>query len=342
MKSFLSDNTSGVHSKIMNALIEANADHSIPYGNDKYSNEVTEILYDIFQTDKLSAYFVFNGTGANTVACAAGLRSYQSILTSNHGHIYDTETGAFENLSGSKIFPIQNVEGKITPYQLHKFLDDKGNIHHSQPKLISISQITEFGTAYTNSEICELCKFAHAHDMYVHIDGARLSNALVSQDTNLFEMITKNEVDIISIGGTKNGLMYGELIVCFNSDIDEHLKYFIKHGNQLASKSRFISAQFKEFFKDELYLEMAKKANDCAVHMKNLLSEIDNITVSYPVGGNVVLISTVDNIKSFIIDNGYGLPITYDGVEYIRMVTSFDTTKEEVENFITDLKNYLG
>ena len=336
MKMFLSDNNSGVHPNILGAMVKANKEHVFPYGHDVYTKKAELKFKEIFGQNT-EAYFVLNGTAANVIALSAALRPYESIICADSAHINGDECGAVERFTGSKSLQVPNVNGKISIDDIKKMLKFKGNYQRTQPKMISISQCSEFGTIYTVEEIKEISKFAHENDLYLHVDGSRISNAVVSLNTNLKEMITEAGVDILSFGGSKNGLMFGEAILVLNPNISKDLKYIRKQGMQLISKMRYISAQFLEYLENDLYYKNAKQANDMAVLLENELKNIKNIKIIYPVQSNMIFMKIPKNTMKYI-ENKYEFYIIDENDGLIRIVTSFDTTEKDIENFVNDIK----
>jgi threonine aldolase len=333
---FLSDNNSGVHPNILGAMVKANEGHVFPYGNDAYTKKAELKFKELFGQNT-EVYFVLNGTAANIIALSSALRPYESIICTDSAHINGDECGAVERFTGSKLLQVPNVNGKISIDDIKKMIKLKGNFHRTQPKMISISQCSEFGTVYTVEEIKEISKFARENDLYLHVDGSRISNAAVSLNTNFKEMITEAGVDILSFGGSKNGLMFGEAIVILNPNISEDLKYIRKQGMQLISKMRYISAQFLEYLENDLYYKNAKQANDMAMLLNNELKNIKEIEIIYPVQSNMIFMKVPKNIIKYI-ENKYEFYTIDENDGSIRFVTSFDTTKKDIENLVNDIK----
>jgi len=336
MKGFLSDNSSSVHEKVLQALIDANDGHSYPYGDDKYTKELKELMKTILGPTALTTV-MFNGTGANVIGLSGILNGYECVLTVDSAHINVDECGAFERFTGAKIICVPHVNGKIDVGLLEEHLSVIGNVHHNQPKAISISQATEFGSVYTIEELKTITSFAHKKGLIVHMDGARIANACVSLGVSFKEMITDTDIDIVSFGGTKNGLMYGELLVTFDEKIHEKLGYLRKQGMQLASKMRYVSVQFLAYFKDSMWLSNATNANKMCQRLFSELSSIEEVKFLSSVDANIIYAQFppewIEGIREkqhfYIMDETKGI---------IRLVTSFDTTKKEVERFIHDVK----
>lgn len=336
MKGFLSDNSSSVHKNIMAALIKANEGHMYPYGADPYTLELETRIKELFG-EGAKTTVVLNGTGANVLGLSSVMSSFHSILTVDASHVNVDECGSFEKLTGGKIIHVPHVNGKLQVELLEEHLKVKGNFHHNQPRVISISQVTEFGSVYTQREIREIADFAHEHGLLLHVDGARIANACVSLKTSFKEMITDTGVDLLSFGGTKNGLMYGELIISFNEETHERLGYLRKQGMQLASKMRYISAQFLEYLNENLWRVNAVNANEMCKKMYSGLKGIEEVEFLASVDANIIFakmpLSWIEALKEkhyfYIMDEANGV---------IRLVTSFDTDIHEVESFLHDVK----
>ncbi len=338
MKGFLSDNTASVHPDVMKKLVEVNFEHAMPYGADDITARAKEIISELF--DGAYTTFVLNGTGANVVGLDALIDSYNAVICADTAHINVDECGAFEKLTSAKIVTVPSADGKLRVDDIRYLLDIKGNEHHSQPKVISISQLTECGTAYTVDEIRALSDFAHANDMYLHIDGARIANAIVATDSSFKEMIKEAGVDMLSFGGAKNGLMYGEAILCFDEKIHDKLRFYRKQSAQLMSKMRYISAQYIALLENELWRENASSANKMMKILSEELVKIKGINADYNIDGNILFISASEELTKKMAKCGafYSFPADENGVVSSRLVTSFDTTLSEVEDFLNKIK----
>ena len=260
MRSFASDNNSGVHPLVMEALNRANIDHSLGYGDDKWTEEAVAKIKETF-TPNCVPLFVFNGTGSNVVALQLMTRPYHSIFCAETAHIYVDECGSPVKMTGCQICPIATPDGKLTPELMQPYLHGFGDQHHSQPRALYISQCTELGTIYTPEELKRLTDFAHLNGMYVHMDGARIANACAALNLSLKELTVDCGVDILSFGGTKNGLMMGECVIVFNKDLQPEARFIRKQSAQLASKMRYLSCQFTAYLTDNLWLKNANHAN---------------------------------------------------------------------------------
>ena len=243
IRGFGSDNFSGVLPEVFKALEESAFGHQHSYGEDKYTEKAIEDFKQIFGDD-IDVYFVYNGTGANILSLSAFTHSYNAIICAETAHINVDECGAIEKQTGSKLLTVPTFDGKLSLGLIHNHMHGFDDQHHAQPKIISLTQCTELGTVYTHDELKEICDFAHAHDMYVHMDGARLANAVAYLGCTPASITKEVGIDVLSFGGTKNGMMFGEAVVFFNTTMSKEVKYIRKQLMQLHSKSRFIAAQF--------------------------------------------------------------------------------------------------
>lgn len=336
MKMFISDNNSGAHPKILEAIYNCNYGHEPSYGNDKYSEKAIEIFREVFEKD-VDVYFVTSGTAANIIGLTGLLQPFEGVVCADTAHINTDECGAFERFGGNKILYVPNRNGKIYPEDIKGFLSSKGDEHQVQPKVISISQITELGTVYSLEEIKELADFAHANDMFLHVDGARISNGVVALDSSFKEMITDTGVDLLSFGGTKNGMIMGEAIVSFNKEISKNFKYIRKQGMQLISKMRFVSAQFIPYLEEEIWKENAINSNNKARFIKEELEKFSQVEIINESLGNILFVK-IPRSWNEPLQRKYPLYVTDERENIIRIVTSFDTTEDDVRDFI----DYIG
>ena len=289
---------------------------------------------------EVDVYFTVNGTSANITGLSSVLSSFEEVLCADTTHINTDECGAFEKFTGAKIYTVENDNGKITPEQLRKFLHFKGNEHHNQPKVVSISQCTETGTVYSGDEIKAIADFAYDNGMFLHIDRARISNAVIAAGITVKEMLTDAGVDFVSFRGTKNGLMMGEAVVFLNPESSQNMRYIRKQSMQLVSKMRFISAQFLAYLENDLWLENSKSANEAGKYFKEKLEEIPGISIVGSVDANIIFAI----FSQHVIDKLLTLDYFYvmDSLERkVRFVTSFNTRTEDIDSFILKLKETL-
>lgn len=337
---FMSDNNSGVHPKIMEAIMNINKGHDYSYGNDRTSKEAIEKISELLGKD-VDVYFVSTGTAANVIGLSGLLKPYEAVVCSDTAHINVDECGALEKISGSKILSIPNENGKINKEGVSGFLYSLGDEHQSQPRIISISQTTETGTLYSIEEIKELADFAHANNMLLHIDGARIANAVVGLNTTFKEMITDTGVDLLSFGGTKNGMMIGEAIVSLNKDLSKAFKFYRKQGMQLLSKMRFISAQFIAYLDDNLWKDNALNANNMGKYFAKELSQIPNIRLKNEPETNMIFVY-MDKDLIHVLQQQFDFYLINEETSLIRLVTSFDTNKEDIDKFMDVVKKTKG
>lgn len=338
-KSFASDNYSGVHPIIMDAIMKANSGHVSSYGNDELTREASLLFKDHFGVNS-ETFFVFLGTGANVLSLTSALQPYQAVLCTNYAHINVDECGAPERFGGFKLLSTPSCNGKFDINNAKKYLANIGFEHNVQPKVISISQTTELGTVYTVDEIKEIADFAHQNDMLLHMDGARISNAAATLNLPFKAFTAEVGVDILSFGGTKNGMMYGEAVVFLNNKLSNNFKYLRKQSMQLASKMRFISAQFIAYLTDNHCMITASHANKMAQYMKEGLEKIPAVAITQNVEANAIFAIIPRNITEELQKVSF-FYIWNDETNEARFMTSWDTTKEDVDNFITSIKNIL-
>lgn len=348
-KGFASDNWSGVCPEIMDAIIEINQGHIFAYGEG--DEEVSQLAFVKFEEHfgpDISVSFVYNGTAANVLGVGHLINSYQAIVAAHSAHLNEDECGAPEKFIGSKILEIHTENGKIIPDQVKPFLNSIGFQHHSQPKVISISQVTEMGTVYTPEEIKALADFAHSHDMYFHMDGARISNAVVALDTD-FKSITRDVgVDVLSFGGTKNGLMFGEVVIFFNKKLAVDFEYRRKQGMQLHSKMRFIASQFTRYLSNDLWKKNASMANNMAKKLGAEVSKIPELKVSQSVDANGVFVMMPSDLIPIIQEKYFfhiwnDTPVVENGMhrKEVRLMCSWDTTEDDIDGFVVLIKEKL-
>jgi threonine aldolase len=339
-RGFASDNNSGIHPEILKAIMDANVNHSIGYGDDKWTNEAITLFKTEFGEDT-EVFFVLTGTGANILGIQSSIHSFHTVICAETAHIHTDECGAPEKFNGSKLIPIATKNGKITPEQVGKYLHGFGFEHHSQPGLISITQVSELGTVYTVDEIRALADLAHSHGMFLHMDGARISNAAVSLDLQ-FKTFTRDAgVDILSFGGTKNGMMIGEAVLSFNPALTVHTKYYRKQAAQLYSKMRFVGAQFVPYLRDGIWKINATHSNNMAKMLENEVNKISRVEITQKVEGNGIFAVIPKNLINRLQQEYF----FYTWDEYrgeVRWMTSFDTTEEDIINFARLLRNLLN
>lgn len=341
MRSFGSDNNSGVDPRIMQALMGANNDHTIAYGDDQWTRGAEEAIRRLLGEKEIKPFFLFNGTGANVVALQACTLPFHSILCASTAHIAVDECGAPVKMTGAVLKEIPTPDGKLTPALVQPYLHGFEFEHHSQPKVIAISQTTELGTVYTPQEIKALADLAHNHNMYLFVDGTRIANACAILDVSLKEITVDAGVDIFTLGGTKNGLMFGEALVPLCKELAENIKYYRKQTTQLYSKMRFISAQFIPYLNENIWLENAKRSNDAAQKLYNEISSIEGIEITQPVQSNALFLILSREIADKLRERYF----FYDWDESrneVRLVCSWDTTDEDIRDFVEYLRELIN
>lgn len=335
MRSFASDNNSGVHPKVMEALHQANVDHAVGYGDDPWTEAATAKIKEVFG-ESAAPFFVFNGTGANCVALQSVTRPYNSILCAATAHINVDECGAPARMSGCSVVPIATKDGKLTPELIKPYLINFGVCHHSQPKAVYISQVSELGTVYTVEEVKRLADFLHSYGMYLHMDGARLANACVALGCSMREVTVDAGVDILSFGGTKNGMMMGEAVISFRDEISENLIYYRKQSAQLASKLRYLAVQYMPYLSDNLWYENASKANAMARKLVDILLKHPEISLTQKMETNQVFFIAPKDILDDLMKDYY-FYYWNEEIAEARLVASWDTTEEDLNAFETTL-----
>ena len=331
-RSFASDNNAGIHPEVIEAINAANDGHVIAYGGDEITARAMKQFYKHFGED-VAVFFVYGGTGANTLGLQAITKSFQAIVCAEMAHIHVDECGAPEKFTGCKLILLPTPDGKIRVDQIKPLMHVIGVEHHAQPGVISISQATEMGTVYTVKELRALADFAHENNMLLHVDGARLANAAVSLNASLKEITADAGVDVLSFGGTKNGMMYGEAVIFFDKNLGADFKYIRKQGMQLPSKMRFISAQFEALLSGDLWKRNAEHSNRMAQLLARELAKLPQIKITQPVETNgVFAIVPPEYIPE--LQKEYFFYVWDDAISEVRLMASFDTAEEDIERFM--------
>jgi threonine aldolase len=340
MKSFASDNNSGVHDKVWEAMREADAGHAIAYGNDPWTAAADEKFHNAFGPEA-EAYFVFGGTGANVSGLASLCRRWDAVICADIAHINVDECASPEMVGRVKLIPVPSVNGKISPEQVKPHLNWIGVEHHAQPRVVSITQSTETGTLYSPQEIKALADLAHENGLYLHMDGARLSNAAAALDCSLYDLTGACGVDVMSFGGTKNGLMFGEAVIFFGKGLAENFKYVRKQCTQLYSKLRYISAQFSAYLEGDLWRECASHANAMAKLLAGEAAKVPGVEIVHPVEVNAVFAKLPPEAAEELRKEYFFLTWNAEtGV--VRWMTSFDTREEDVLGFVNAMHRVMN
>jgi threonine aldolase len=329
---FASDNNAGVHPEILEAVGRVNQGHVLAYGYDGYTASAVKKFEEHFGED-IAVFFTFNGTGANVLGLQAITRPFHSVLCSDWAHIYTDECGAPEKIAGCKLIPLPHEGGKITLDAVRHAYHGIGDEHHSQPHVISITQATEMGTVYQPGEIQALADFAHERGMFLHMDGARLANAAVTLNQTLRQATRDLGVDVLSFGGTKNGILAGEAVVFFHPELGDNFIYLRKQSTQLASKMRFIAAQLETLLTNDLWRRSAEHANRMARLLEKEISRIPQVQVMWRVEANAVF-AKIPRHAIEKIQKHYFFYVWMEEECIVRWMCSFDTTEEDVGNFV--------
>jgi threonine aldolase len=331
IRSFASDNNAVVHPEVLEAIQRANVGHVVGYGDDRYTESAVAKFREHFGAD-VQVFFAFNGTAANVLSLQALTRSYHAVLCPELSHIYTDECGAPEKFTGCKLIPLPAPDGKLTVETAAKAYHGIGDQHHVQPRVISITQSTEMGTVYKPEEIEALARFAHERKMFLHMDGARISNAAAAQALTLRQATRDLGVDVLSFGGTKNGLMGVEAVVFFRPELAQDFLFVRKQGMQLASKMRFMAAQMEALLSDNLWKRNAEHANSMARLLEQEIKTIPRISIVYPVEANGVF-AQIPRAAIAKIQERYFFYVWSEEEAVVRWMCSFDTTEEDVRQF---------
>lgn len=339
VRGFASDNYSGVHPRVLTAIAAANGGHQSAYGNDAYNERLQHVVRRHFG-EQAEAFCMFNGTGANVTGLQATLPRWGAVVCAKTAHIHVDEGGAPERVGSFKLLPVETPDGKLTPDLLDTEAWGYGDEHRAQPLTVSITQSTELGTLYTPDEIGALAERAHGHGMAVHLDGARLSNAAAALDLPMREFTTDVGVDVLTLGGTKNGALAAEAIVVLNPDKVDGLTFMRKANMQLASKMRFLAAQLLALYDGDLWLDNARHANAMAARLRAALEGVDGVDFTQPTQANGLFAVLPAGVADPIREQYF----FYDWDEAkreVRWMCSFDTTEDDVDGFAALVRSGL-
>ncbi|MCF2530930.1 threonine aldolase family protein [Yinghuangia soli] len=339
-RGFASDNYAGIHPEILAAIALANDGHQVSYGEDVYTAHLQEVFQAHFGP-RAQVYPVFNGTGANVVALQSVTQRWESVICAETAHIHVDECGAPEKVGGLKLLTVPTPDGRLTPELIDTQAWGWGDQHRAQPRVVSIAESTELGTVYTPEEIADICRHAHDHGMVVHLDGARLANAAATLGVPLRALSTDAGVDILSYGGTKNGLMFGEAVVVLNPDVVRGMDYLRKLSMQLTSKMRFLSVQFEALLAGDLWLRNASHANAMATRLAEAVRGIPGLEITRPVQSNAVF-AVLPAEATERLQKRFRFYTWNEGTGEVRWMTSFDTTEADIDTFAAAVREELA
>ena len=337
-RGFASDNYAGIHPDILAAMSAINPGHQVAYGDDVYTQQQTSVIKKQFG-EQAETFPVFNGTGANVLTLQAMCKPWESVVCATSAHINVDEGGAPEKVAGLKLMQVETPDGKLTPELVDKQAWGFGNEHRAQPKVVSITNSTEYGTVYSVAEIKALADHAHSLGMYLHLDGARISNAAAALGVPLRAFTTDAGVDAVSLGGTKNGAMGAEAIVILNPELAPAIKYVRKSGMQLASKMRFISIQLVAMFEGDLWLKNAQHSNAMAQELYKGIKDIPSVEVTQPQANALFPILPANSIEP--LQEVAKFYVWDHTINQVRWMCSWDTTQADVNTFVAAVKAEL-
>lgn len=336
-RGFGSDNHAGVHPQILESFAMANSGHAPSYGTDEWTDSANKEFRKHFGSDA-QVYFVFNGTAANVTSMRAMTRPHQAVFCSDVAHLTADECGAPEFMAGCKLIPIPSNNGKICVEQLEKNYVRRGDQHFAQAQVLSITQPTEIGTTYSLEELKTLIDWAKSKKFLVHIDGARIANAACYLQKSFKEFTTDLGVDVVSFGGTKNGLMMGEAVIFLNKALAEDFKYIRKQSCQLPSKSRFLACQFLAYLKDDLWKQIAENSHARALELFEAVKDIPLVKVRERPQSNAVF-AQIPSTWVKPLRSQYFFYVWDENTFECRWMTSWDTTPADVQGFAQALRD---
>jgi threonine aldolase len=332
---FASDNYAGVHPAVLAAIVAANGGFAPAYGDDDWTLALQERMREVF--GDVDVFPVFNGTGGNVTALATVMRPFEAVICAETAHINVDECGAPERFTGCKLVDLATPDGKLTPDLVRGAFGGIGDQHHVQVRVVSITQPTELGTVYTLAETAALAEAAHACGLLLHVDGARLANAAMSLGVGLREITGDCGVDLLTFGGTKNGLLGGEAVVFFRSDLAERYLFVRKQGMQLASKMRFVSAQLLRLLEGDLWRETAGHANAMAQRLAAAVAGVPGVHLAYPVQANAVFVALPAVVNERMLED-YRFYTWDEDSGVVRWMCSWQTTPDDVDRFAAALR----
>ncbi|MBM80651.1 MAG: threonine aldolase [Planctomycetaceae bacterium] len=341
-RNFASDNYSGICPEAWQSMQEANAGHEPAYGEDRWTHRATDLLREVFEFE-CDIFFTFNGTSANALALASLCQSYHSIICHELAHVETDECGSPEFFSnGTKILLVNGEHGRVPPEAVVKTVNARDDIHFPKPKVLSITQATEVGTVYKPADLDALSETVRRRGLKMHMDGARFANAVATLNVSPKEITWKVGVDVLCLGGTKNGLAVGEAVIFFNKDLADEFGYRCKQAGQLASKMRFLAAPWVGMIESEAWLNNARHANARALQLQNELKDIDGIEFLAPVEANAVFVELPAEVIKALREERYWRFYTFIGEGGCRFMCSWDTTEDDVAELAKDIKELMA
>ena len=340
-RQFASDNYAGICPEAFAAMVEANQGHEVSYGDDTWTAKAANLLREVFETN-CEVFFVFNGTSANALSLASLCQSYHSILCHEQAHVETSECGAPEFFAnGTKVLLLPGADGKIDPTAIDRTVNQRTDIHFPKPRVLSLTQATEFGTVYSLDELRAVTEAARRCHLRVQMDGARFANAVVALGASPKEITWESGVDVLCFGGSKNGIALGEAVVFFNPELAREFDYRCKQGGQLASKMRFLSAPWVGMLHDGAWLRHARHANAMARRLETAIRDLPHVEIAHPVQTNTVFARLPDEVVQGMYQRGWKfyMHVSQDNA---RLMTSWDTTADDVDAFAADLTEVTG
>ena len=337
-KSFGSDNHAGAHEAVVNAVMAANTGDATAYGEDEWTRRATAELRELFRAGG-DVFFVFNGSAANMLGLSLLLRRHEAVICADSAHIHTDECGAAEQILGTKLLTVPAPDGKITPESIAHHLRGRGDEHHAQPGAVAITQTTELGTCYTLEELRKIGEFCHAHDLRLFIDGARLANAAAYLDCSLADLA--EHADVLSFGGTKNGAFGVEAVVVMRPELVPDTRYLRKQQLQLASKMRFLSAQFLALLDHDLWRRSASHANEMAQRLARGIQNLPGVDLAYPVQSDAVFARLApEHIEA--LQREWYFYVWDEETSVVRWMTAFSTSESDVDEFVASIARVTG
>ena len=339
-RGFASDNAAGVHPRVLEAIAACNQGHAYGYGHDRYTQAVEQRLAQALGAPEAAVFFVLNGSGANVLSLRAALRPWEAAVVSANAHLHTDEVGAPEAVAGTKLLVAQTRDGRVTLEGLRRLVERPNDEHSVKPWLLSLTQSTELGTLYDVGELRELAQLAHDNGLRVHVDGARFANAAAALGLSLAELLTASGADLLSFGGTKNGLMLGEAVVVLDPALVPGMLHLRKQTLQLASKMRFVAAQFDALLDGDLWLENAAHANAMARRLYEAVGTIEGVRVSRPPAANAVFAVLPTDARERL-QREFDFYVWDEQTGEVRWMCAWDTTEQDVDSFARAVQDAL-